>query len=247
VLNCDTTGIEPDLSLVKMKKLVGGGTMKIVNETVPRALRRLGYADDAIDAIVRYIDDHGSVVGAPSLKAEHVPVFACAIGDNAIHYLGHVKMLAALQPFWSGGQSKTINCPEDTTVEEIEQLLIEAWQRGVKCVALYRDNCKVGQPVSSLRASADRPAAAPTVERVVARPVREKLPRHRRSRTFEFRVADCKGFVTVSCSFACRSRVRPSPASWTPLQYRSATVCNTACPCGPSRRHSSACDSNPRA
>ena len=141
-----------------------------------------------------------------------MPVFACAIGDNAIHYMGHVKMLAALQPFFSGGQSKTINCPEDTTVDEIERLLIESWRRGVKCVALYRDNCKVAQPMSaatatsaptvvgSLTSPAPSPlseAAAQVIERIVHRPIREKLPRNRRSRTFEFRVADCKGFVTV--------------------------------------------------
>jgi ribonucleoside-diphosphate reductase alpha chain len=201
VLNCDTTGIEPDLSLVKVKKLVGGGTMQIVNETVPRALRRLGYDDAQVDAIVAHVHEHGSMLGAPHLRADDIAVFACAIGDNAIHYMGHVKMLAALQPFFSGGQSKTINCPEETTVDEIETLLLEAWARGVKCVALYRDNCKVAQPVSSKRpamVSADLTQAATTViDRVASRPVRERLPRNRRSRTFEFRVADCKGFVTV--------------------------------------------------
>jgi len=204
VLNCDTTGIEPDLGLVKVKKLVGGGTMQIVNETVPRALRRLAYTPEQIDAIIRHVDAHGSVLGAPHLRADDVAVFACAIGDNAIHYMGHVKMLAALQPFFSGGQSKTINCPEETTVEEIETLLLEAWTRGVKCVALYRDNCKVAQPMSSKRSATAAPVASPSVhavqqlvERTVARPVRERMPRNRRSRTFEFRVADCKGFVTV--------------------------------------------------
>ena len=206
VLNCDTTGIEPDLGLVKVKKLVGGGTMQIVNETVPRALRRLGYTPAQIDAIVEHVDMHGSVLGAPHLRADDVAVFACAIGDNAIHYMGHVKMLAALQPFFSGGQSKTINCPEETTVDEIETLLIEAWTRGVKCVALYRDNCKVAQPMSSKRSASSASPSAPAamtssvqqvVERVVSRPVRERMPRNRRSRTFEFRVADCKGFVTV--------------------------------------------------
>ena len=202
VLDCDTTGIEPDLGLVKVKKLVGGGTMHIVNETVPRALRRLGYDAGQVAQIVAHVDEHGSVLGAPHLRADDVAVFACAIGDNAIHYMGHVKMLAALQPFFSGGQSKTINCPEETTVDEIETLLLEAWTRGVKCVALYRDNCKVAQPMSSKRASKAVPpdvaqAATQVVERVVSRPVRERLPRNRRSRTFEFRVADCKGFVTV--------------------------------------------------
>ena len=207
VLNCDTTGIEPDLGLVKVKKLVGGGTMQIVNETVPRALRRLGYNPAQIDAIVEHVDAHGSVLGAPHLRADDVAVFACAIGDNAIHYMGHVKMLAALQPFFSGGQSKTINCPEETTVDEIEMLLIEAWTRGVKCVALYRDNCKVAQPMTSKRSSVATTEVAPSlqhvplvqqvIERNAAKPVRQRMPRNRRSRTFEFRVADCKGFVTV--------------------------------------------------
>ena len=206
VLNCDTTGIEPDLGLVKVKKLVGGGTMQIVNETVPRALRRLGYTPEQIDAIIEHVHTHGSVLGAPHLRADDVAVFACAIGDNAIHYMGHVKMLAALQPFFSGGQSKTINCPEETTIEEIETLLLEAWTRGVKCVALYRDNCKVAQPMSSKRSAtavgagngSHRRSGAPTGRaRCRARPVRERMPRNRRSRTFEFRVADCKGFVTV--------------------------------------------------
>ncbi|MBI2710555.1 MAG: vitamin B12-dependent ribonucleotide reductase [Actinobacteria bacterium] len=222
MMDCDTTGIEPDLGLVKMKKLVGGGTMSIVNQTVPRALRRLGYDDDQIDAVVAYIDANGSVLGAPHLSAEHVPVFACSMGDNTIHYTGHVRMMAAVQPFISGAISKTVNMPEDVTVEDVEQLHIDAWQLGVKAIAIYRDNCKVAQPLSAATkesnaadaaaaaAAARGPVVAPEVievekivERVVERvvtvkePVRQKLARNRVSRTFEFRVADCKGFVTV--------------------------------------------------
>jgi ribonucleoside-diphosphate reductase alpha chain len=151
LMDCDTTGIEPDLGLVKTKKLVGGGTMSIVNQTVPRALRKLGYSDAEIVEIVAHIDEHKSIVGAPKLKAEHLPVFACSMGDNVIHYLGHVKMMAAAQPFVSGAISKTINMPEYATVEEVEQLHIDAWKMGLKAVAIYRDNCKVAQPLSTTK------------------------------------------------------------------------------------------------
>jgi ribonucleoside-diphosphate reductase alpha chain len=213
LMDCDTTGVEPDLGLCKMKKLVGGGTMTIVNQTVPRALRRLGYTPGEIDAIVRHIDEHKTILGAPGLDPEHIPVFACSMGDNAIHYSGHVRMMGAVQPFISGAISKTVNMPEDVTVEDIEQLHIDAWQLGIKAVAIYRDNCKVAQPLSMAKKGdkaaplvADLLAAVPTapaqvvtkiVERIVNQPSRERLPRNRRSRTFEFRVADCKGFVTV--------------------------------------------------
>ncbi len=151
LMDCDTTGIEPDLGLVKTKKLVGGGTMSIVNHTVPRALKRLGYSADEIDEIVAYIDEHKTILGAPSLKAAHLPVFACSMGDNTIHYLGHVKMMAAAQPFISGAISKTVNLPEQATVEEVEQLHIDAWQMGLKAVAVYRDNCKVAQPLATTK------------------------------------------------------------------------------------------------
>jgi ribonucleoside-diphosphate reductase alpha chain len=154
LMDCDTTGIEPDLGLVKTKKLVGGGTMSIVNQTVPRALRKLGYSDSDIVDIVAHIDEHKSIVGAPKLKAEHLPVFACSMGDNVIHYLGHVKMMAAAQPFVSGAISKTINMPEYATVEEVEQLHIDAWKMGLKAVAVYRDNCKVAQPLSTTKKDA---------------------------------------------------------------------------------------------
>jgi ribonucleoside-diphosphate reductase alpha chain len=209
VLDCDTTGVEPDLGLVKTKKLVGGGSMSIVNQTVPRALQRLGYGAEQVDAIVAYIAEHKTIVGAPHLLAEHLAVFACSMGDNVIHYLGHVKMLAAVQPFLSGSASKTVNLPEEATVEEVELLHIEAWKLGLKCVAIYRDNCKVGQPLSVTKnaavavvddvavAQAAHDVVERVVERLVREPVRQKLPRSRVSRTFEFRVADCKGFVTV--------------------------------------------------
>jgi ribonucleoside-diphosphate reductase alpha chain len=201
-MDCDTTGIEPDLALVKTKKLVGGGTMSIVNQTIPRALRRLGYSPDQVDGIVAYIDEHMSVIGAPHLAPEHLPVFACSMGDNPIHYEGHVRMMGAVQPFVSGGISKTVNMPEDVTVEDIEGLHMLAWELGLKSVAIYRDNCKLGQPLSTSKASppaATTPPAAPTqvVERIVHHPVRQKMPRTRRGRTFEFRVADCKGFATI--------------------------------------------------
>ncbi len=204
MMDCDTTGIEPDLALTKAKKLVGGGTMLIVNQTIPRALRRLGYDDTQVDEIIRYIDEHKSIVGAPALAQQHLPVFACSMGDNVIHYMGHVMMMGAVQPFISGAISKTVNMPEEVTVEEVEALHIEAWKLGLKAVAIYRDNCKVGQPLSTQKkASADAPVEiVKEIERVVEHviiqePVRQKLPRTRKSKTFSFRVADCHGYVTV--------------------------------------------------
>ncbi|MBM3805668.1 MAG: vitamin B12-dependent ribonucleotide reductase [Actinobacteria bacterium] len=209
MMDCDTTGIEPDLGLVKFKKLVGGGNMTIVNQTVPRALRQLGYEAPVVDRIVAYIDQNKSIVGSPELKAEHLPVFACSMGDNTIHYEGHVRMMGATQPFLSGAISKTVNMPEEASIEDIENLHMLAWELGVKAVAIYRDNCKVGQPLSTMKkdgeqgstsggaAGAATHVAERIVERVVHQPVREKLPRSRRGRTFEFRVADCKGFATI--------------------------------------------------
>ena len=205
MMDCDTTGVEPDLGLVKMKKLVGGGTMSIVNQTIPRALTKLGYADAQIEEIVAYINENMSILGAPHIKAEHIPVFACSMGDNTIHYSGHIRMMGAVQPFISGAISKTVNMPEDVSVEEVEKLHIEAWQLGIKAVAIYRDNCKVAQPLSASKKDDDEidPVAGATeviervVEKIVYQPIRQKLPRTRVSRTFEFRVADCKGFVTV--------------------------------------------------
>ena len=182
---------------------------------MPRALARLGYTPEQIGEIIAYIDENKSILGAPHLAAEHVPVFACSMGDNTIHHIGHVRMMAAVQPFISGAISKTVNLPEEATVEEVEQLHIDAWQLGVKAIAIYRDNCKVAQPLSTAKketvkeelaegliaAGAEPQVVEKIVEQVVEKvikvPTREKLPRTRTSRTFEFRVADCKGFVTV--------------------------------------------------
>ncbi|MDA8061201.1 MAG: vitamin B12-dependent ribonucleotide reductase, partial [Actinomycetota bacterium] len=215
MMDCDTTGIEPDLALVKTKKLVGGGTMSIVNQTVPRALKRLGYSEPEIAEISAYVDEHKSIVGAPHLAAEDLAVFACSMGDNTIHYRGHLKMMGAVQPFISGAISKTVNVPEEVTVEEVEQLHIEAWQLGLKAVAIYRDNCKVAQPLSTTKKEG-RPSEAAVHDAELARkvadlekalanqttvvvkqPIRERMPRRRRSSTFAFRVADCEGYVTV--------------------------------------------------
>ena len=158
MMDCDTTGIEPELALVKTKKLVGGGTMQFVNRTVPRALERLGYDAAEVEDIVAYIAEHNSVNDAPHLKPEHRSVFDTAMGDAPIHYMGHVRMMGAAQPFISGAISKTVNMPEHVTVEEVEQLFVESWKLGLKAVAIYRDNCKVAQPMS---ADKKKTAAAP--------------------------------------------------------------------------------------
>ena len=201
MMDCDTTGIEPDLGLVKVKKLVGGGTMHIVNQTVPRALKNLGYSKPQIDAIVSYIDVEKTIIGAPELKPEHLAVFACSMGDNSIHYLGHVKMMAAVQPFLSGAISKTVNMPEEATVEDIEQIHIDSWEMGLKAVAIYRDNCKVAQPLSmAKKAGSEKTESAAEVapeKFVVKGAVRRKLPRVRASKTYRFGVADLKGYFTI--------------------------------------------------
>jgi len=225
LMDCDTTGVEPDLGLVKTKKLVGGGTMSIVNQTVPRALARLGYSPEQVEDIVAYVNENMSIVGAPHIIPDHLPVFACSMGDNTIHYLGHIRMMGAVQPFLSGAISKTANVPESITVEEVEQLHIDAWKMGIKAIAIYRDNCKVGQPLSTTKVdeSADEAPAGSEAEArdraattriaeleaallheqerahdtVVVGAVRERLPRRRASSTFAFRVADCEGYVTV--------------------------------------------------
>ncbi len=198
MMDCDTTGVEPDLALKKAKRLVGGGTMSIVNQSVPRALDRLGYDPDQVGEIVSHIDKCGSVAGAPHLKEEHIAVFACSMGDVAIEPMGHVRMMAAVQPFLSGAISKTANLPETATVEDVANLYIEAWRMGVKALAVYRDNCKVAQPLSVDKTEDDViSVAAQALLAEAPRPVRERLPRSRSSKTFEFRVADCKGFVTV--------------------------------------------------
>ena len=151
MMDCDTTGVEPDLALVKFKKLVGGGSMQIVNQTVPRALKNLGYQPEQVEAIIEYIAEHGHVVDAPGLRPEHYEVFDCAMGERAISPMGHVRMMAAVQPALSGAISKTVNLPESATVEDIESIYLEGWKLGLKALAVYRDNCKVGQPLSDAR------------------------------------------------------------------------------------------------
>ena len=149
MMDCDTTGVEPDFSLVKSKRLVGGGDITIVNQTVPTALSKLGYAPHEIDQIVAHINEHNTVVGAPGFKGEHLAVFDVAVGDRAIHHMGHVKMMAAIQPFISGAISKTVNLPTDVTVDDVAELYMDAWKLGVKAIAIYRDGCKVAQPLST--------------------------------------------------------------------------------------------------
>src|SRR3954463_3933031 len=199
MMDCDTTGVEPDFSLVKSKKLVGGGEITIVNKTVPMALDKLGHSPDEISEIEAYIDERNTIVGAPYVKSEHYPVFDCAIGDRAIHYTGHVKMMGAVQPFISGAISKTVNLPETATVDEVAQLYVESWKLGVKAIAIYRDNCKVAQPLSGKAdASQTLPVGAPTV---AAPPVpltqRRRLPEDRTEVGRKFRVGDHEGYIHV--------------------------------------------------
>ncbi len=193
MMDCDTTGIEPELALVKTKKLVGGGTMQFVNQTVPRALDKLGYEPGQIEDIVAYIAEHNSVVEAPHLRTEHYAVFDTAMGSEPIHYMGHVRMMAAAQPFISGAISKTVNMPEEATVEEVEQLFLESWRLGLKAVAIYRDNCKVAQPLS-----ADKKKTAEVVEpAVLAWSAKKRLPQSRPALTTSFQVGDAEGYITA--------------------------------------------------
>ncbi len=197
MMDCDTTGIEPDFSLVKFKKLVGGGSLQIVNLTIPRALKRLGYAEETVEAIVEYIAEHGHVVNAPGLRPEHYEVFDTAMGQRSIKPMGHVRMMAAVQPFLSGAISKTVNLPESATVEEIADVYLQGWQLGLKALAVYRDNCKVGQPLSDARKKEDpKPAAAEPEVRVEYKPRRKRLPKSRVSRTTSFSVAGAEGYMT---------------------------------------------------
>ncbi|MFF3850468.1 vitamin B12-dependent ribonucleotide reductase [Streptomyces sp. NPDC002328] len=209
-MSCDTTGVEPDLALVKFKKLVGGGSMQIVNGTVPQALRRLGYQEEQIEAIVAHIADHGNVIDAPGLKPEHYEVFDCAMGERAISPMGHVRMMAAIQPWISGAISKTVNMPESATVEEVEEIYFEAWKLGVKALAIYRDNCKVGQPLSAKTKDTKEQEKAEitekaedtirtAVEKVVEyRPVRKRLPKGRPGITTSFTVGGAEGYMTAN-------------------------------------------------
>ena len=197
MMDCDTTGVEPDLALVKFKKLVGGGSMQIVNQTVPRALKNLGYQPEQAEAIIEYIAEYGHVVDAPGLRREHYDVFDCAMGERAISAMGHVRMMAAVQPALSGAISKTVNLPETATIEDIEKIYFEGWKLGLKALAIYRDNCKVGQPLSvSKREPAEvaQPAAVPHE----VRPVRKRLPKKRSATVTRFSVAGAEGYMTAS-------------------------------------------------
>ncbi|RNM16336.1 vitamin B12-dependent ribonucleotide reductase [Nocardioides pocheonensis] len=213
MMDCDTTGIEPDFSLVKFKKLVGGGSMQIVNQTIPRALRKMGYQEEQVEAIVAYIAEHGHVIDAPGLRQEHYEVFDTAMGARALKPMGHVRMMAACQPFLSGAISKTVNLPETATVEEIEDIYLQSWKLGLKATAVYRDNCKVGQPLSDGKSDASKkdqamagnaaaaaagsgvePAETKVVE--VHKPFRKRLPKSRQSRTTSFTVGGAEGYMT---------------------------------------------------
>src|SRR4051812_18750017 len=193
MMDCDTTGVEPDFSLVKSKKLVGGGEITIVNKTVPMALEKLGYAPREVDEIVAFVDERNTVVGAPYVKSEHYPVFDCAVGDRAIHYRGHVKMMGAVQPFISGAISKTVNMPEEATVDDVSTLLLDAWKLGVKAIAIYRDNCKVAQPLSGRKDGSAQLEAAPPVPLTK----RRRLPDDREEVGRKFRVGDYEGYIHV--------------------------------------------------
>src|SRR3984957_3445185 len=262
LMDCDTTGVEPDLGLVKTKKLVGGGTMSIVNQTIPRALAKLGYGPDQVAEIVMYINENMSIPAAPSAPPEHLPVFACSMGDNTIHYSGHIRMMGAVQPFISGAISKTVNMPEDVTVEDVEQLHIDAWRLGIKAVAIYRDNCKVAQPLSTTKkegaAIGGETGAAGSGAEGGGRAGTGRGGRRvrwwwvrcasacpasatrRRSRSgwptarVTSRSASTRTAVRARCSSRSPSRARPWPGSWTPSPFRSASGCSTACRWPPS-------------
>ena len=202
MMDCDTTGVEPDIALVKYKKLVGGGLMKIVNQTVPMALAKLGYTEQQIKAIIKYIDENETIEGAPELKAEHLPVFDCAFkarkGERSIHYLGHIKMMGATQPFISGAISKTVNVPKEATVEEIMEAYIESWRLGAKAISIYRDGSKRTQPLNTSKDQTQAPLS--DIEKVVksmGQPVRRRLPDERQSITHKFDIAGHEGYITV--------------------------------------------------
>ena len=197
-MDCDTTGIEPDLALVKFKKLVGGGSMQIVNQTIPMALRKLGYTEETVEAIVEFIAANGNVVDAPGLKPEHYDIFDCAMGIRSISAMGHVHMMAACQPFLSGAISKTVNLPSDATVEEIEEVYYQGWKLGLKALAVYRDNCKVGQPLST--GKGDNKGEDSNKSAAVAGPAtatRKRLPKSRPSMTTSFSVGGAEGYMTA--------------------------------------------------
>ncbi len=196
MMDCDTTGIEPDFSLVKFKKLVGGGSMQIVNQTIPRALRKLGYTEETIEAIVEFISENGHVMDAPGLKTEHYAIFDTAMGARSISPMGHVRMMAAVQSFISGAISKTVNMPETATIEEVEEIYYEGWKQGLKALAIYRDNCKVGQPLSDAKATKVEAQVEAAIEGI-GQPIRRRLPKSRPSRTTSFSVAGAEGYLTA--------------------------------------------------
>ncbi len=196
MMDCDTTGVEPDFSLVKSKKLVGGGEITIVNKTVPLGLEKLGYAPSEVDEVVAFIDERNTVVGAPYVKTEHYPVFDCAIGERAVHYSGHVKMMGAIQPFISGAISKTVNMPEAVTVDDVADVYVDAWRLGVKAIAIYRDNCKVAQPLSGKAEKSAQAVLAP-VGAPMAAPRRRRLPDDRTEVGRKFRVGEYEGYIHV--------------------------------------------------
>ena len=255
MMDCDTTGVEPDIALVKYKKLVGGGMMKIVNQTVPMALKKLGYTATQVNDIVAYIDDQETIEGAPHLLERDLPVFDCAFkaanGERSIHYMGHIKMMGAAQPFISGAICKTVNIPKDATVEEIEQAYLESWRLGVKAIAIYRDGCKRTQPlntskdggaaVSSLgqapKAVIDAAVAAALAARA---PMRRKLPDERQSITHKFAIAGHEGYITVGLFedgtpgeiFLMMAKEGSTISGLIDaFARRSATRCSTACRC----------------
>jgi ribonucleoside-diphosphate reductase alpha chain len=193
MMDCDTTGVEPDFSLVKSKKLVGGGEITIVNKTVPMALERMGYAPREVEEVVAFVDERNGVVGAPYVKTEHYPVFDCAVGERAIQYLGHVRMMGAVQPFISGAISKTVNMPEEATIEDVMDLYVDAWKLGVKAIAIYRDNCKVAQPLSSSGKNGQQAVAAPPIQVHE----RKRLPLDRTEVGRKFQVGDHEGYIHV--------------------------------------------------
>jgi ribonucleoside-diphosphate reductase alpha chain len=196
MMDCDTTGVEPDFSLVKSKKLVGGGEITIVNKTVPLGLEKLGYAPNEIDEVVAFIDERNTVIGAPYVKTEHYPVFDCAIGERAVHYTGHVKMMGAIQPFISGAISKTVNMPETATIDDVAQVYVDAWRLGVKAIAIYRDNCKVAQPLSG-KGDAAQGMLTPAGPVQHAAPKRRRLPDDRTEVGRKFRVGEYEGYIHV--------------------------------------------------
>src|SRR5438445_7957170 len=211
MMDCDTTGVEPDLALVKYKKLVGGGLIKIVNNVVPMALLKLGYTEQQASEIVTYIDQNGTIEGAPHLLPEHLPVFDCSLkpanGERSIHYMGHVRMMGAVQPFLSGAISKTVNMPEAATPEEIERVYLEGWKLGLKAIAVYRDNSKRSQPLSTGKRkdsdAVDTEIVAKLKKELVkaqaeaALPHRRRLPSERTAVTHKFDIAGHEGYITV--------------------------------------------------